>query len=215
MNSGLFIYTYDANGNEVESLEKGWWSSTWNGYRKIISQYNASNQKFLWLQQRYTSEWENEERVFYSYDTNENMNYAYHEVRYQTTGTWNKEDGNILFEDNSGAKFALWSSEIDVLYNELTDVNEYSTPKLSELAQNYPNPFNPSTTIQFALPKTGLVSLKVYNILGEEVATLINGEMNAGYQSMVFDASKLASGLYFYRLQSGDFTDVKKMMLLK
>ncbi len=87
--------------------------------------------------------------------------------------------------------------------------NEYA------LMQNYPNPFNPSTTIQFALPKAGVVSLKVYNILGEEVAELINREMNAGFQSINFDASHLSSGLYFYRISAGNFVDVKKMLLLK
>ncbi len=84
-----------------------------------------------------------------------------------------------------------------------------------ELAQNYPNPFNPTTTIQFTIPKAGMVSLKVYNILGEEVATLINKEMNAGNQKINFDASYLSSGLYFYRISAGDFVGVKKMMLLK
>ncbi len=95
-------------------------------------------------------------------------------------------------------------------------------PSKYELSQNYPNPFNPSTTIQFALPKAGVVSLKVYNILGEEVATLINREMNAGFQSVNFDASQLSSGLYLYRISAGtstssatEFVDVKKMLLLK
>ena len=83
------------------------------------------------------------------------------------------------------------------------------------LPQNYPNPFNPSTTISFALPKAGNVSLKVYNAIGEEVAELVNREMNAGVQSINFDASHLSSGLYFYRISAGNFVNVKKMMLLK
>jgi len=84
-----------------------------------------------------------------------------------------------------------------------------------KLYQNYPNPFNPSTTIQFSLPETEMVNLKVFNVIGEEVAELINKEMDAGYQSIVFDASNLPSGLYIYRLQAGDFVDVKKMTLIK
>ena len=95
------------------------------------------------------------------------------------------------------------------------DEIETQIPNKYELAQNYPNPFNPSTTIQFAIPKAGMVSLKVYNILGEEVATLINREMNAGFQSVNFDASNLSSGLYFYRISASNFLDVKKMLLLK
>jgi len=83
------------------------------------------------------------------------------------------------------------------------------------LSQNYPNPFNPSTTIQFALPKQANVKITVYNSIGEEVATLINREMNAGFQSINFDASNLSSGLYLYKIKAGNFVDVKKMMLLK
>lgn len=92
---------------------------------------------------------------------------------------------------------------------------ENEVPQDYLLSQNYPNPFNPSTTIQFALPKAGVVSLKVYNILGEEVAVLVNKEMNAGFQSINFDASHLSSGLYFYRISAGDFVDVKKILLIK
>ncbi len=83
------------------------------------------------------------------------------------------------------------------------------------LSQNYPNPFNPSTTIQFAIPKAGMVSLKIYNIRGEEVATLVNKEMKAGIQIIKFDAENLSSGLYLYKIKAGNFTDVKKMILLK
>ncbi len=95
--------------------------------------------------------------------------------------------------------------------------NKFTTeiPSEYKLMQNYPNPFNPTTTISFALPKAGMVSLKVYNILGEEVAELINREMNAGVKKINFDASHLSSGLYIYRISTNNFIDVKKMLLLK
>ncbi len=83
------------------------------------------------------------------------------------------------------------------------------------MAQNYPNPFNPSTTISFASPNQANVKLSVYNAIGEEVAELVNREMNAGFQSVDFDASLLSSALYFYRISSGNFADVKKMLLIK
>ncbi len=83
------------------------------------------------------------------------------------------------------------------------------------LQQNYPNPFNPTTTISFALPQQANVTITVYNSLGEEVAELINREMNAGFQSVNFDASNLSSGLYFYKIDAGNFVDVKKMLLIK
>jgi photosystem II stability/assembly factor-like uncharacterized protein len=83
------------------------------------------------------------------------------------------------------------------------------------LSQNYPNPFNPVTNINFALPKSGLVTLKVYNALGKEVATLVNEVKNAGTYNVDFNGTNLSSGVYFYRLTSGDFSSVKKMMLIK
>lgn len=84
-----------------------------------------------------------------------------------------------------------------------------------ELAQNYPNPFNPTTTINYSIPTNGLVTLKVFNILGQEVKTLVNKEQIAGIHKVSFDASQLASGVYIYRLSSGNFVNSKKMLLIK
>ncbi len=88
-------------------------------------------------------------------------------------------------------------------------------PTTYELSQNYPNPFNPSTTISYAIPKAGFVSLKVYDILGKEVAVLVNGEKEVGKYTVLFDGSKLASGVYIYELRANDFVSVKKLMLVK
>ncbi|MGE5353607.1 MAG: SdrD B-like domain-containing protein [Acidobacteriota bacterium] len=83
------------------------------------------------------------------------------------------------------------------------------------LSQNFPNPFNPSTTINFDIPAAGQYVMKVYNMLGQEVATLVNGELNVGYHSVTFDASKLTSGVYIYRLTGNNVVMTKKMMLNK
>jgi hypothetical protein len=83
------------------------------------------------------------------------------------------------------------------------------------LSQNYPNPFNPSTTIEIDLPKTSRVSLKVFNILGEEVATLVSDRLSAGSYSYDWDASNLASGVYLYRLQAGEYIETRKMVLMR
>ena len=83
------------------------------------------------------------------------------------------------------------------------------------LGQNYPNPFNPSTTIRYGLPTRSYVTLTVFNTLGQQVATLIQGEQDAGYHEAVFDASGLASGVYLYRLQAGDFTQTLRLMVLR
>jgi len=83
------------------------------------------------------------------------------------------------------------------------------------LSQNYPNPFNPSTNINFTLPNTEFVTLKIYDILGKEVATLINEELNAGNHTKIWDAKNLSSGVYFYKLQAGKFSETKKMILVR
>jgi Secretion system C-terminal sorting domain len=93
--------------------------------------------------------------------------------------------------------------------------NEPGVPKQFSLNQNYPNPFNPSTTISFDLPKENHVTLNIYNLLGQKVASLLNEDMAAGTHSVNFNADNLPSGLYFYQLQSGNFNSIKKMMLLK
>jgi DNA repair exonuclease SbcCD nuclease subunit len=88
-------------------------------------------------------------------------------------------------------------------------------PLSSELYQNYPNPFNPATTIKYSIAEQGLVSLKLFDILGREISTLINEEKPAGEYSIVYNASALASGVYFCRLQVNDFTSSKKLILMK
>jgi hypothetical protein len=93
--------------------------------------------------------------------------------------------------------------------------NENINPISYSLLQNYPNPFNPSTTIKFSIQKDNLVTLKIYNLLGQEVATLVNTELKAGLHTYNFNASRLSTGVYFYTIKSGSFNQTKKMLLLK
>jgi hypothetical protein len=92
---------------------------------------------------------------------------------------------------------------------------EPELPKSFTLEQNHPNPFNPATTITYGLPARTHVTLKVYNVLGQEVATLANDVQEAGFKSVTFDGRDLASGVYFYRLEAGNFSSLKKLLLLK
>jgi len=91
----------------------------------------------------------------------------------------------------------------------------YTGPKEFKLEQNFPNPFNPTTKIQYQLPQDARVTLKVYDILGSEVATLVNEEQEAGYKEVQFNGNNIASGMYVYRLQAGDFISTKKMLMVK
>ncbi|MEO8211501.1 MAG: Omp28-related outer membrane protein [bacterium] len=93
--------------------------------------------------------------------------------------------------------------------------NQSSVPGNYSLTQNYPNPFNPTTNFSFSIPKSGNVSLKFYDILGNEVETYVDGLLNAGTYSVEFDGTNLSSGIYFYRLNAGNFSETKRMILSK
>ncbi len=108
-----------------------------------------------------------------------------------------------------------WSETFAITVITGVDIWENIIPKEFVLSQNYPNPFNPSTTITYALPKSGLVILKVYDILGNEVANLVRGNQAAGYHSANFNASNLGSGVYFYTIKASEFFATKKMLLIK
>lgn len=111
----------------------------------------------------------------------------------------------------------LTAGEILSVYQDATavDDNPSSVPTQFGLAQNFPNPFNPSTEISYQLPENSLVTLRVYDMLGKEVATLVNGNASAGYHNVSFDASRLTSGSYICTLQANNFIQSRKMLLLK
>jgi len=97
----------------------------------------------------------------------------------------------------------------------VTEAENLLTPLQYSLEQNYPNPFNPSTTIKYQLPNDGFVTIKIFNVLGKEVSTLVKEKQEAGSHSVEYNAADLQSGVYFYRIESGSFIETKKMVLLK
>lgn len=122
--------------------------------------------------------------------------------------------------------FAIGTDEADVISGILEAQIKYNTVlsignKISEipqdfsLAQNYPNPFNPNTKIQFSVNKSEFISLKVFDLLGNEIAILVNEELTPGVYQYNFDASNLSSGVYYYKLQSGNYSETKKMILMR
>ena len=123
-------------------------------------------------------------------------------------------NGNLLNE------VLIDGEEIKIMNSKITSIQisgkvTGGLPATYELFQNYPNPFNPTTKIKFAVPKESDVNLSIYNVLGELVTTLINGQMQVGYHEYDFNASKLSSGVYIYRIKAGDFVETKKMIVIK
>ncbi len=116
------------------------------------------------------------------------------------------KEQTLRFAVASATTGERWTKEIKIIID---------APKRFELFQNYPNPFNPSTVISYQLPVNSYVTVKAYNMLGQEVATLVDGVQEAGHQSVEFDAGRFSSGMYFYRISAGKYSAVKKMLLLK
>jgi predicted GH43/DUF377 family glycosyl hydrolase len=122
------------------------------------------------------------------------------------TGTHRWRIGHAAISLDSLLKFTVLG---------LKDDNHENVPGGYTLLQNFPNPFNPSTTIEFSLPASHFVTLKVYNILGKEISTLVSNKLNQGNHTYTFNGKNLASGIYYYQLTAGEFHQVKKMILLR
>ncbi|MFH0733512.1 MAG: fibronectin type III domain-containing protein [bacterium] len=155
------------------------------------------------------------------YDTTPEMNSAVSNTYTSTSAVVNNLKPMTEYywrvrSKNSDGTYSAYSNISSFVSNSVTAVeNDEVTPTEFILAQNYPNPFNPSTTIEFSIKEAGSYSLEVYNTLGEKVTTLLNGNLNVGNFKADFNASKLSSGVYFYKLTGTNVNIIKKMMLLK
>jgi hypothetical protein len=121
---------------------------------------------------------------------------------------WRVQAGNL-------AGWGLWSDVTNFTFATTDVQKQVGMPAEYSVSQNYPNPFNPTTRITFGLPQRGLTKITVYDLLGREVQSLINKELEAGYYDVTFDASKFQSGVYYYRIQSGEFSQTRQMILMK
>jgi len=192
-NSTLVSQSITNMGILIDTAYGGTASGSAGGYRPYVYMLPPPTDRITWTS--VASTWATTQ----GYPVPENLRYS--NTAMQTMGT----DGKALGDLN-------WFPE------QLTSVPQKTgsaVPTQFTLSQNYPNPFNPATMIEYAIPQNSMVTLKVYNILGQEVASLVNQEQKASSYAVNFDASRLASGIYFYKLQAGSFTLTKKMLLLK
>jgi hypothetical protein len=165
-----------------------------------------------------SASWEDDKIAWYENDGNEN--FTPHTI---TTSADAAGSVYAVDVDGDGDMDVLSASRDDnkitwyenLLIVGIDDNNFLDVPVQFRLYNNYPNPFNPTTTISFSIPELSLVTLKVYDVLGNEIITLVNEEKPTGSYEVEFDAKELVSGIYFYKLQTGDYTNTKKMILFK
>ena len=219
-------YTNSASGKMLTHLKEKWDGSNWNNDDYEEFTYDVNDNLLTYLSQLnwVSGSWTDGDRLNYVYNAAGNCEGGTHEVWF--TNHWVSADSQLFLPDIWDADntinyffnpYMTYGYEFSVYYGTITNVNENNSikPNSFSLSQNYPNPFNPSTKIKYQIPNSGYVSLKIYDVLGEEVASMINKEQPAGSYEINFDASKLTSGIYFYQLKAGNNIQIKKMMLLK
>ncbi|HSL87797.1 MAG TPA: T9SS type A sorting domain-containing protein [Ignavibacteriaceae bacterium] len=193
------IYTYDQYGNRIERISQQFINGDWvNTTRDSTIYENNLIKEFI--NQVWENEWIFLFKSVYSYN-------IYYEITEILVNSWQSNNWTPSLKYN-------------FFYVPITEIKHEPYSRFSFLLnQNYPNPFNPSTVIRYQVPEAGFVTLKVYDILGKEVATLVNEEKIAGSYEVEFypesGIRKLGSGIYFYQLKAGDFIETKKMILLR
>ena len=135
-------------------------------------------------------------------------------LKYDLAKNYNLKGVGMWALGYDGSRAELWNA-IKEHFMATSVNNSITIAPAFELSQNYPNPFNPTTTIKFSLSQPCLTTLKIYDIVGKEIVTLVNEEKSTGAYIVEYDASRLSSGIYFYQLQAGDFTETKKMILMR
>jgi hypothetical protein len=148
--------------------------------------------------------------------------YPWGNILNESVVRYNSDFGAQLVEGNADSlnfKFVARTNEVmdsyTMYYNITSTETDLFKPINFDLEQNFPNPFNPTTTIRFSVPEWSMIKLSVYNAIGQEVAILVNEEKQTGLYTIEFDATELTSGIYFYKLQSGNYVETKKMVILR
>jgi len=209
-------YTYDEHGSKLTELATI--MTTFNGwvnhYRHTYTNDNNGNMISDLYETFINSVWVNTLRKAYAYDSNNNCILG---DSYTWVASWVPavSDLEIYFNNNSD-KISYTATTATIQYATFTGIDdELNSPQSFTLYQNFPNPFNPNTAIKFTLPTNEFVSLIIYDILGKEINTLVNEELPAGNYTKTWNSINLSSGVYFYKLQAGSFSETKKMILTK
>ncbi|HAX49203.1 MAG TPA: SBBP repeat-containing protein [Ignavibacteria bacterium] len=206
----VFAACYNSNGTQL-------WLNTLNvGGNEIIYSVAGDLSSNIYLAGKTNAYGNSDDYLTISYNSSGSFRWM---TSYNYSGTQNDAAIKVL-PDNSGNVYVTGTSFDDyatIMYTPLTGLGQPGSliPDEYNLSQNYPNPFNPETNICFSLPVSGIVRLAVYDISGKEISVPVNDYLTAGVYNYRFNASGLSSGVYFYRFSTGNYTETKKMMLLK
>ena len=216
-------FEYDGSGRELLDI---WNSGTVDSlfYDKVVFTYDGSGKILSIIDSSYAyydGTLYGHNPYIFSYNSDNNLDSC---VTGWSSGYDDFRPDGILLYDHYGNAFFEWfesgfgSFKVFPYYSKLSSMgvtNSKNAPRDFYISQNYPNPFNPTTIINYSVPTRTFVSLKVFDILGREIKTLVNEEKSAGNYSVNFNGVNLSSGVYFYSISAGNFTQVKKLILLK
>jgi len=218
--------TYDANGHRLSNVTERMSNGQWTETSREVCTYDF-NGNILTIVRACFAVYS--ERSTYTYDVQGNLSSFSFDA--WLNASWIPQDWPPMMDSKTQPSPFSVSDSAGNLYNDFGRAYNFTfshklivtgvaspvvgVPAVYSLSQNYPNPFNPSTTIKYELPKTSMVRLSVYDILGREVSVLVNERKNAGAYEVKCDAASLSSGVYLYRLQAGEFTQTKRMLLLR
>ncbi|MFA5834675.1 MAG: T9SS type A sorting domain-containing protein [Bacteroidota bacterium] len=235
INVSRHTLSYDTSGNQLSDLDERWVNNQWVNFLRNICAFDANNNMLMELDEQWiNNEWLNYTRSIYEYF----QNTLWSEGKYEQwiNSSWILTNNYFFLYDNAGNSFGYNGYKVTISYklivtgaynNDGMVATEYS------LSQNYPNPFNPTTTIRYSLSNSANVKLAIYDLLGREIAALVNEEQSAGLKEVEWNVNSnasgisakgarqpsvglgYASGVYFYKLQAGEFQETKRMILLK
>jgi hypothetical protein len=216
-------YEYDSHWNLTNSIIKEWNGSEWLNIARGSFCYDLNNNRTEQIIETWVdSNWIYDDRILNEYNDN---NYKVHsKYFYWDKGAWQSAAiGLIVFTIPESTTMGFITSEINFFYSNPTDVPSKNNSVINNyfLSQNFPNPFNPATKIRYQIPSAKFVSLKIFDILGNEVTALVNEYKQQGIYEVEFNTrrgevtSPLPSGIYFYQLKAGDYVETKKLVLMK
>lgn len=219
------VYSFTAKAKMTSDVTQKLTGDLWVNVRRTSYTYDANSNMLSELYDVWSNgQWVNSDRFTYTYDAQGNLNSLWHYG--WLNSSWIPRDiggktfGEYFFVFESAGNDYVFGRGYNLNFTRTVIITGVpsengNVPPVYSLSQNYPNPFNPSTTIRFLVSTSTQVTLKVFDIVGREVATLVNERLQAGSYETTFNANVVASGMYLYRLQAGDFVQTKKMLVVK